>query len=463
MLYARLKKEWVLRGWSDGQRSVVNWKNGDEYQLGKEGFYVARWCDGKTDFSSMAFLPRHIALLNKFFELGIAEECNAGARLESGQEFRKAANPKISGIHWAVTGRCNLNCRHCYMDAPSGQYGEPTFRDTINLVNQFEEANILSVSLTGGEPFWREDLFDIIDLLNQKRIRLTDILTNGTLITNEKLMILKALMAQPIFRISFDGCGAHDRIRGAVGMESLVINTIRRIRAADFEVSVTTSVDQTNSHCMIKTYELMKELDIYAWGIGRPNNVGCWRGAKMVLPLEEMAELCESLMCRWIEDGRPFTIGLEAFYSCGKDGNTGRGINALESNSQDDYVCQSCREWPYLSPDGILLPCIGYCETDVVERMPNLLEIGLPDAWSEASFLRSLLDQKKSDVLARNPECAACEMLENCGGGCRACALVETGDILSKDPTACELFKNGYKRRFEEIAGIYRRSMGISV
>ena len=61
-------------------------------------------------------------------------------------------------------------------------------------------------------------------------------------------------------------------------------------------------------------------------------------------------------------------------------------------------------------------------------------------------------NMKKKNLLARNPECAACEMFKECGVGCRASALTETGDLMAKDPIACDLWKNGYKKRFEELA-----------
>lgn len=455
--YAKLKGEWLLRGWTDVPWSLVNWRNGDYRLLEKDGFHVAQSCDGQTDFGSMAFLPRHIAWLNRFITAGIAEECQAGEPLEPVQKYRQAANPVIRGIQWAVTGRCNLRCRHCYMDAPAGQHGELSFSDMKRLISQFEEANISAVSLTGGEPFLREDLFDLIRLLAEKRIHLADIYSNGTLISDAWLKDLKDLGVRPVFRISFDGCGAHDRMRGMPGVEPLVLSAIHRIRAAGFDVAVTTSVDKTNVESLAATYERMKEFDLYAWGVARPQPVGCGRGLATGLSLEEMAGVCERLLRRWIEDGRPFMIGLEAFYSGAKGGAVNRAVPAPGNPTPDSYACPSCRQWPYLAPDGKILPCIGYTDTDWVDRLPNLLEIGLSGAWNDPA-LRSLLDIKKGDVLARNVECAGCEMFSQCGTGCRASALAGGGALLSKDPMACELWKGGFKRRFAEIADARERA-----
>jgi len=68
---ARLKQEWLLRGWADVPWALVNWRNGDFRELSRDGFYVAQSCDGETDFDSMAFLPRHREILNKYIDAGI--------------------------------------------------------------------------------------------------------------------------------------------------------------------------------------------------------------------------------------------------------------------------------------------------------------------------------------------------------------------------------------------------------
>ena len=132
--YARLKRDWLLRGWTDVPRAVVNWTNGEQRRLSKKGLYAARACDGKTDFSSVAFLPAHRAVLDKLIDEGIAEECEPGSSIDACQHYRRADNPRLNGLQWSVTGLCNLNCRHCYMEAPSGRYGEPSFEESIHLL-----------------------------------------------------------------------------------------------------------------------------------------------------------------------------------------------------------------------------------------------------------------------------------------------------------------------------------------
>ena len=226
--YARLKDGWMLRGWSNMPRTLVNWTNGEQRELKDLGFYVAESCDGQTDFESFAFLPKHRGMLDLLIAQGIAERCREGSSIESWQQYRKAENPRLTGIHWSVTGKCNLDCRHCYMEAPAGRYGQLPFEAMAGLVAQFERANVLEVSLTGGEPFLRRDLMDLIRLLAQKKIRLSQIFSNGMLITDRHLEEIHRIGFRPGFQISLDGVGTHDRMRGLEGSEQGAIDAIRR-------------------------------------------------------------------------------------------------------------------------------------------------------------------------------------------------------------------------------------------
>jgi radical SAM protein with 4Fe4S-binding SPASM domain len=338
------------------------------------------------------------------------------------------------------------------MEAPSGRYGGLSFEESLRLIEQFEQANVQDVSLTGGEPFLRKDLRRIIEVLAKKKIRVSQIYTNGLLITEEILQGIKKAGFSPEFQISFDGVGAHEYMRGKKGIEQGVIEGIRKVRAAGFTVAIATSVDSVSKDSLADTYDLLKGLDIQSWRIAPPQRTGNWRGTTTDLSFEEEAKVYEPLLLRWLDDGKPFDIQLGGFFrGAGRNGPAPQEEPKIR-HTPDSYDCGSCREMPYLLPDGTLLPCPGYTGTVLQDRMPNILRDGLSKAWSR-SFLRSVADMRKSDLLARNEECGRCEWFAECGLGCRASALVETGDLMAKDPSSCELWKKGYRKRFQELAG----------
>jgi radical SAM protein with 4Fe4S-binding SPASM domain len=454
--FAKLKKDWMLRGWSDVPTVAVKWMTGEQRELNVGAFYVAEHCNGETDFGSLAFLPEHQALLQKLIDVGIAEECREGDLIEGWQQYRKAANPRFSGIHWCITGHCNLNCRHCYMEAPDARYGQLHFEDMARLIDQFEEANVLEVVISGGEPFVRKDILDIFELLARKNIRVSEIYSNGLPITDAHLARIKEMGFLPMFQISFDGVGCHDQMRGKAGVEQKVIDAITKLRNAGISVAVATSVDKVNIGRLPETYELLKRLDIQAWIVSAPVESGDWKGTGTAVSLDELAEGYEPLLNPWIEDDRPFDIHLAPMFR-GREG-TGQATAApvvnLQSHSNfapDSYDCGACREQPNLLPDGRLFPCPGYVDSLIQDRMPNLFQEDLSSVWNQ-SLLRQLSDMKKKDILAANPGCAVCDQFEECGIGCRAAALRLTGELMAKDPAHCELLQKGYKRRFQELA-----------
>jgi len=434
---------------------IANPALGDIRPITKKAFYVAMSCDGATDFDSLAFLPEHHDVLTALIHEGIAEPCAEGDGIAPHQHYRKAANPYLTSIQWCVTGNCNLHCRHCYMESPAGRYGELSFDEMTRLVGQFERANVLQVSLTGGEPFLRKDINEIIDLLAERSICLTRIYSNGLLITDEHLAEIKKNGFTPSFQISFDGVGTHDYMRGCRGIEAGVLAAIRRIVASGFPVVVSTSLDRMTARQLMPTYELMIDLGVRGWRIASPQASGNWKGSSTALSMDEEAQALAPLLGRWLTDGKPFFLQLAGFFRSNQVRENGlapgaTNLHALR-HTPESYDCALCREQPNLLPDGTLVPCPGYVDTPLQALMPNLLSQELSEAWS-SSFLREIADIKKKELLAKNPECHTCEFFEECGLGCRASAYGETGDLTAKDPLSCKLWKTGYKKKFEELA-----------
>lgn len=452
--FARLNPEWLLRGWTDVPRALVNWRNGDFRELEQDGFYVAESCDGMTDFDSVAFLPRHIMILDKFIAEGIAIACSQGEEPEPGQRYRMAKNPLIRGLLWSVTGRCNLKCRHCFMEAPSGRFGDFSRPQVEELIRQFEECNVPEVAFTGGEPFMRRDLPEIIETLTEKKIGLAEIFSNGMLITEDILdIIINQFGHRPYFKISFDGCKTHDYMRGVPGSEPLVIKGIKRVKASGLPVTIITSVDRITCRNTLETYALLKKLAVDGWWLAPPVEIGHWRRSESSISLEDMVEISTKLVRKWLEDDRPFDLKLWRLgFFPGKGNDVWNKMGRFkEPVGPDSWNCPGTHSRPYLLPDGTLIPCGGYTGTSILDKMPNLLRVPLTEAWRSPELCH-ICDLKKRDVLANNQSCTECGFFGECGAGCRVVALMETGDLLAKDSTACALFQEGYIRRFRELA-----------
>ncbi|MCC2111226.1 MAG: radical SAM protein [Hyphomicrobiales bacterium] len=452
MLFARLTEDWRLRGWTDAPRTIVRWQSADYRPLSDEGSYVLSACDGVTNFHSLAFLPHHLRILDDLVSDGIARYCDRGDAIEGWQRHRFSDNPVLRSVEWNITGRCNLKCRHCYMESPSGKYGHCSLAEARRIVDQFAEAGVLEVSLTGGEPFMRKDILEILGMLAERRIWVSQIYSNGLLIEETRLEAIRKLGLKPAFQISFDGVGAHETMRGVAGIESPTIDAIRLLRRCGFVVAVSTSIDRAGARTLGETYELMKELRVASWRVSKPEPTGNWRGAEDALSLAELFDACRPVARRWSEDGKPFHILLAGFLKGAPDGLEGAPRRAI-GYAPDSYACESCRAEVNLLPNGVLMPCPGYVDLGLDATMPNLLHgRTLSEVWADPAF-RRYADLTLADVLAANPGCRVCTHFSECGVGCRASALARSGDLLAKDEMACVLYHQGYKARIANDLG----------
>ncbi len=445
--FARLKDPWMLRGWSDGTRSLVNRLDGDRRDLSTSWFHVAVSCDGRTNFDSAAFTPRHRRLLDRLVELGLAEIVRRHEIPLAWQSFQEAPTPPLLGLHWSITGRCNLACRHCYIEAPSGRYGELPPADMLRLVEQFRRANLPKVVLTGGEPLMRPDLPLIVTALAEACVAIDMINTNGWLVTHDVLRLLRQAGFAPRFQVSFDGVGFHDTMRGVPGSEERAIGAIRLLCGNGFRVIVSTSVAGRAFGCLTDTYDLLAGLGIDGWKIAVPQKTGNWRKIGDLTTLEDEAAAFEPLLRRWLSAGRPFDLQLGGFFS----GSSRPESPPPPAFAWDDHDCATCREMPALLPDGTLLPCPMFIDTPLQDRMPNLLRDDLADVWRD-SILRRWVDRRRRDLFEANPGCQACAHLADCGLGCRARALWETGREDARDLRVCRIWMEGFGDRFRRLA-----------
>ena len=449
--YAVLAPDWMLRGYTDRPAVLYNWRDGEVHTLSSTGGYVARSCDGATDFTSPFFLPTHTATLDLMIEKGMAVECAKGAQLDARQRLRTAPNRYLQFANWAVTGRCDMLCRHCYMDAPTARYGELSTADAFRIIDELERANVQRLHLTGGEPLLRDDIWELIAELVERRIGIHQISTNGVLVDDAVLARLHELDVDPIMHFSYDGVGSHDWMRGLDAVESPALEAIRRTAAAGFRVAVTSSIDTETSDGVLRALEVLADAGVRTWHVSAPLGIGCWAGASTSVSLADQADLSEAILRRWLAMDRPFLVTLCGMYS-GSPTEYVPPQDPLHRCSPEDLHCGALlNDTVYVMPDARIIPCPRFIDTPIQDAMPSLLEAGLSEAWEDPE-LRELVGVTKAQILERNPECAACSLFGECGAGCWAVAYAATGDLLGRDPDACELFKGGYRQRLADVA-----------
>jgi len=143
----------------------------------------------------------------------------------------------ISLIH-LVTRRCNARCKHCFIDFehPLAADDELSTEEIARLTRTFGD-ELFSVYLTGGEPFLREDMFEIVAAYcRNTAVESVNIATNGTYTEAVGHFLDQFLAAglgkRLMFSISIDDLAdAHDSNRNVPGLYRKAVATYKLIEA----------------------------------------------------------------------------------------------------------------------------------------------------------------------------------------------------------------------------------------
>ena len=100
--------------------------------------------------------------------------------------FSKSLNKPLIKPYWiyiSLTHKCNFNCRMCGVKNILKEYelDFDTLRKVFQEISGWDSDCV--VVFTGGEPFLREDIFDIIDTSASLGL-VTEIVSNGSQINN---------------------------------------------------------------------------------------------------------------------------------------------------------------------------------------------------------------------------------------------------------------------------------------
>lgn len=338
-------------------------------------------------------------------------------------------NAKFNNEQFAVpviniTKSCNLACRHCYADAAYGNSNDDSkeltteqwkrvISDIAELVSTRGEDRIL---LTGGEPFLRSDIMEIINYIKCIGFRPL-INTNGLLIKDEFLDKLEESRAELL--VSLDGSeeGIHELLRGK-GTFNKTIEIIKKLKNHNVITRLSFTVHRGNFDDIKKYVELAKKLEIEDIAINNltvlsraaANNlerVGTKDINKTIKQLSDKASDNNDYL-NTTDYAKQGAILLENF----KFNYCGVGSASL------------C-----IDADGSVYPCYNTMVDDF--KVGNVLENKLNELWKSSEVLSDL---RNLDVDKMNNICKKCDVRYYCGGGCRGEAYFSYNDINAPYP-----------------------------
>ena len=431
----------------------------------KPAFMAALRCNGVEDVDLEALDEVGRRVLAELVNHGVAKTSEQPmGRLESYQRYRVYDAPYIESVHWSITGRCNYRCRHCLMSAPNACHPQLPLEDLIKMADQFARCGIRSVDVTGGEPLVRSDFLELVRALSERGIRIRMLFTNTKLLTAELLDQMRELGQVPQIQLSYDGYGHHDWLRGVEGAEEEAKAACELLAQRGYHYVVAACVHRGNRDSLRDLWRFLASHGCSGLRVNTPQELGTWKeySSEYALTNEETWELYQELIGQWYEDGMPIGLELDGFFA-GRAGELDYKVLYVKHLSDKAALesvnyCEAMHHFAYVSPEGRVAPCMGFADSPIGETFPNILEEGtsLAEVASDASSsYRKAVDTRVSDMAActeENPECADCEYLRSCLGGCMLEGTTPEGNYLHRDERCCWFFKNVGEAAVRQVA-----------
>lgn len=170
-------------------------------------------------------------------------------------------------ISWEATRRCNLRCLHC--GTPTEEVDNTDELTTEEIIGAFDQIardfnmrRFRHINITGGEPFVRSDLLDVLLAVSRWPFyRNVDIQTNGVFISDNPSVLreLKCIGVTGL-GISIDSFeSTHDSLRGTPGTWTKAVNAARLAVEAGYVVTVSFVAHAKNLHELASFYQFVKD------------------------------------------------------------------------------------------------------------------------------------------------------------------------------------------------------------
>lgn len=316
-------------------------------------------------------------------------------------------------VTWEITTRCNIHCNHC-LSAELQQICayELDFDECKWLIDKLHEFEVFQINFGGGEPFLRDDFFDILDYASRKGITLC-VSTNGTLLDEPMVKRLKSIR-NLYLQVSLDGASAqtNDLIRGK-GTYERIIAGIELLIKDGFPascLSTNTVVTAINFREILAIYTLGRHYGIKT-RLSRFRPAG---KAKKVWEVYHLRGRQLSKLSNFLNKYRDVLTG-DSFFS----------ITAKERSRLGLNMCGAAKMTCSIQPDGTVYPCAFLQDSPF--RAGNILEEPLNLIWDNAPIFNQL---RKNRVTS----CESCARFAICHGGCPAVAYFLTASLNQPDP-----------------------------
>lgn len=297
--------------------------------------------------------------------------------------------------------KCNLRCEHCYLSSHTSS--GLSFEKVKELLFELRDLGVVNVSLTGGEIFLRDDLFEIIEIARSLYMRVF-LLSNGTLLNGENIAKLKKLyiseFSTTIFSMNQE---IHDSITKKSGSLSILLDNLNELKKTGITIRVKTPL-------MKKNLENFNDIYVYC----KKNGFDY-----MVSPL---------IFSKNNGDTSPKSLRIED----SELDSVMKNIDSISRNNHlhvNDVPCAAIFYSFAIDCHGDVFPCNSF-----FYKVGNIYQQSLNDIWYSSKELKLIKSIKNSDL----KYCNKCEYKTKCDR-CPGMVFMEDKNLLDCDYFAKKL------------------------
>lgn len=281
-----------------------------------------------------------------------------------------------------VTYRCNARCKMCNRYKAPSKPDEEISVDTIKKLPQMYFTNI-----TGGEPFIRSDLKDIVRELYKKSDRIV-ISTNGFF--TDRIIDLCKEFPNVGIRISIEGLEeTNNAIRGLDDGFNRGYTTLKKLVEMNHpDVGFGMTVQDANAKDLVPLYELSNEMNMEFATASLHNSFYFVEAKNIIKDRPMVAENFEKLINELLKSNSP-KKWFRAYFNHGL-------INYIYGQERL-LPCDMAFDTFFIDPYGDVMPCNGTKEKEV---MGNLNEQSWDELWNSKQA-----DKVRAKVRCCNRNC----------------------------------------------------------
>lgn len=446
-MYYRVKDDVALRKWKLVDRALYMIGSDCAFGVSKEEWNLLLLCDAEHDIEPSPYLAN---LLSN----GYIEECKKGEKPSEWSLLKEYDNYYFPRMNLMITGKCNLNCLHCFNAKDNAPLNtELSYEQILNILDQARDIGIHAFTITGGEPLVHRHFLDIVKAIYERNMMIFELNTNGLLISQKMLDLFKELGCHPLIKISFDGIGYHNWMRQNPKAEDLTINAIKLCIKNGFRVKAQTQVNRKNLDAMYETAEMLNDLGVSEMRIIRTTEAPRWEknSPDSSLTMEEYYEEMLKFSKKYISSNMQMTIDIWQFvrlYPYSKSYELMPVACTKDEFNIRIPMCKGNRGMIAVSSSGELVPCLQmsgwFIEREI--SLGNLLKTPLKQLVTESDYLNLAMAPLLKQII-ENDKCGNCKYYKACTGGCPALGLLfssEKFNYYHEDITKCIFFENGW-------------------